>query len=196
MKLLNKIFAVILFASIVIVGCDQKKDKANEDTAEAAEEANEDKFQTQKSEQDAEFISEAIASNYAEIEMAQLGVQRSDNSEIKAVGRELEDAHNKLLRDLQNLAEKKAISVPQSGDDADRKKIEDLNKEEKINDFNKEWCETMVKKHENSIEKFEERMAKTEDPDIKALVNESLPHLREHLEKVKACHAKIAEAKY
>ena len=186
----------MLFASFVMTGCDQKRNNADKDTAEAAEDANDDKFQTQKSEQDAEFIAEAVANNYAEIEIAQLGVQRSDNAEIKAVGRELEDAHNKLLKDLQNLAEKKAISVPQSSEDEDRRKIEDLNKEDKIKDFNREWCETMVKKHEKSIEEFEERLAKTEDPDIKALVNESLPHLRSHLEKVKACHDKIAKADY
>ena len=191
MKLVNRIFPVLLFASLLFA-CQQKE---NKDSAEVAEEANDDKFQTQKSEQDADFIADAVASNYAEIEMAQIGVQRSDNPEIKEIGRMLEDEHNKLLKELQNLADKKAISVPTGSEDSDRKKIEDLNKEDKIREFNKEWCETMVKRHEKSIENFEERLNKTEDPDIKNLVNESLPQLRSHLEKVKACHEKIAEAR-
>jgi putative membrane protein len=194
MKWINQIFGVLLFASLTMA-CGEKRDQSN-DSAKTAEEQNDDKFQTQKAEADADFIAEAVASNYAEIEMAQLGVNRSNNSEIKEVGRELETAHNKLLKDLQNLAGKKEISIPAGSDDADRRKIDDLNKEEKIKDFNKEWCETMVKKHEKSIEKFEERLAKTEDPDVKAFVNESLPHLRAHLEKVKACHDKIAQADY
>jgi len=192
MKWINRIFVVLLFASLTMA-CGEKRDQAN-DTAETAEEQNDDKFQTQKAEADADFIAEAVAANYAEIEMAQLGVNRSDNAEIKEVGRELETAHNKLLKDLQNLASKKEISIPTASEDADRRKIDDLNKEEKIRDFNKDWCETMVKKHEKSIEKFEERLAKTEDPDVKNLVNESLPHLRAHLEKVKACHDKLAQA--
>jgi putative membrane protein len=195
MKLFNRIFVLLLFASFLFA-CQTKENNANNDSAEVAEDANDDKFQTQKSEQDADFIAEAVAANYAEIEIAQLGIQRSDNSEIKKVGRELEAEHNKMLKNLQDLANKKTISVPLSSNDSDRRKIDDLNGEEKIRDFNKEWCETMVKKHEESIKKFEERLAKTEDPDVKNLVNDALPHLRTHLEKVKACHDKIAEAQY
>jgi len=99
-----------------------------------------------------------------------------------------------LLKNLQELAAKKTISVPSASEDSDLRKIEDLNKEEDIKDFNKEWCKTLVKKHEESIEMFEKRLQETADPDIKALINESLPSLRSHLEKVKACHERIADA--
>jgi putative membrane protein len=184
----------MIVAALFFIACEPKKDNANKDTNETAEEANDDKFQTNKAEEDADFVAEAVASNIAEIEMAQLAVQRSDNPEIKEIGRTLENEHNKLLKDLQDLAAKKTISVPAAGEDADRRKIEDLNKEDDIKDFNKDWCKALVDKHENSIEKFEKRLQNTADPDIKALINQSLPHLRSHLEKLKATNEKIADA--
>jgi putative membrane protein len=193
MKKVWRIVPVVLMA-VFFFACEGKKDHANEDSNEAAAEANDDKFQTNKAEDDADFVVKAVANNIAEIEIAQLGVQRSDNADIKAIGRDLENEHNKLLKNLQDLAAKKTISIPASGEDADRRKIEDLNKEDEIKDFNKEWCKELVDRHEDSIERFEKCLQNTADPDIKAFINESLPSMRSHLEKVKAVHEKIAEA--
>lgn len=198
---LNKILAVMMFASVLFAcGSKDHNEAANdaaqeraEDATKEADKANDEKFQTNNAESDADFISHAVASNIAEIEMAQVGVQRSGSSEVKEVGRMLEADHNKLLKNLQDFASKKAITVPTMGDEADLKKIEELNKTE-LKDFNKEWCEAMVKKHENSIEKFETRLQKTEDPDLKTFISDALPHLRTHLEKLKACHDKMAQA--
>jgi putative membrane protein len=188
------LYIIPVAAAMFFASCEPKKDNPNKDSNEAAAEANDEKFQTNKAEEDADFIAEAVASNISEIELAQLGVQRSDNADIKEIGKSLEHEHNKLLKDLQELAAKKTISVPAAAEDSDRKEIEDLNKEDNLKDFNKEWCKALVKKHEDSIEKFEKRLQNTADPDIKALINESLPNLRSHLEKVKACHERIADA--
>lgn len=183
------VVTVMLFTS-----CEPKKDNPNQDSVDAAADANDEKFQTNKAEEDAEFIADAVAGNIAEIEIAQLGSQRSDNADIKSISKTLENEHNKLLKNLQDLAAKKTISVPAASEDSDVKKIEDLNKEEDIRDFNKEWCKTVVKHHEESIEMFEKRLENTADPDIKALINESLPNMRSHLEKLKACNDRIADA--
>jgi putative membrane protein len=178
MKKVWRIVPVVLMA-VFFFACEGKKDHANEDSNEAAAEANDDKFQTNKAEDDADFVVKAVANN---------------NADIKAIGRDLENEHNKLLKNLQDLAAKKTISIPASGEDADRRKIEDLNKEDEIKDFNKEWCKELVDRHEDSIERFEKCLQNTADPDIKAFINESLPSMRSHLEKVKAVHEKIAEA--
>jgi len=204
MKHINKLFS-FLCVMLALVACGPKErpadateateDAATTDTKEAADDANDEKFETNKAESDADFIVNAVGNSYAEIETAQLAGQRSDNSEIKEVARLLENEHNELLKDLQSFAGKKQITIPSQKDDAARKNIEDLNKEDNIRDFNKEWCKDMVDSHEKSIQKFENRLQKTEDPDMKTLVNKALPHLRMHLEKVKACEQRIAEAK-
>jgi putative membrane protein len=51
----------------------------------------------------------------------------------------------------------------------------------------------MIDRHEESINKFEKRLDKTEDPELKAWINKTLPHLRMHLEKLNAHHETIKD---
>jgi putative membrane protein len=191
MKKNNKLWAFALMG-LMAVSCGPKQ---NTDSNEAAEEANEDKFQSRATEKDADFVTEAVASNYAEIELAQLAVQKSNDTEIKQVAQFLENEHTKVLAELKDVAGKRVISIPSSEDDAAKRKIEDLTKEDDVKDFNKQWCKEMIDKHESSIEKFETRMKETEDEELKNWISQTLPHLREHLDRIKACHDRLAQAK-
>ena len=53
----------------------------------------------------------------------------------------------------------------------------------------------MADKHEKTIEKFEDRAEKTEDADLKIWITQTLPHLRTHLDKVKACEESLKDGK-
>jgi len=183
---------MLAIVALLALGCGPKQ---NTDSNESAEEANEDKFQTRDTEKDAEFVMEAVEANLAEVELAQLAAQKSTDTEIKSVAQFLENEHNKVLAELRDVAAKRVISVPSTVDDASRREIENLGKKEDIKDFNKSWCKEMIDKHESSIEKFEKAMNETEDAELKSWITQTLPHLREHLDRVKACHEKIAEAK-
>jgi len=187
----NRIWALALVA-LLALSCESKK---NTDSNEAAEEANDDKFQSRNTEKDADFVMNAIESNLAEVELAQLAARKSNNTEVKSVAQFLETEHNKVLTELRDVAAKRVISVPSSVNDASRRKIEDLSKEEDIKDFNKDWCKEMVDKHEASIEKFENAMNETKDAELKTWISQTLPHLREHLDRVKSCHERMAQAK-
>jgi putative membrane protein len=191
MRYNNKLWAFALMG-LMAISCGPKQ---NTDSNEAAEEANDDKFQSRTAEKDADFVMEAVAANYAEIELAQLAVQKSNDTEIKQVAQFLENQHTKVLAELKDVAGKRVISIPSNADDAAKRKIEDLTKEDDVKDFNKQWCKEMIDKHEASIKKFETRMNDTEDQELKSWISETLPHLREHLDRIKACHDRLAVAK-
>jgi putative membrane protein len=188
-----KRFLMIGLSVAVLASCTPKEKET--DSNETAEEANEEKFEDRKDEKDAEFVSETVASNFAEIELAQLATNKSNNAQVKEVAKMLEEDHNKLLTELQAFASTKAISVPTEPKDDAKKKIDDLTKEEDVKDFNAEWCKEMVNKHENTIKNFEDRADKTEDADLKIWITQTLPHLRAHLDKVKACEESIKNSK-
>ena len=188
-----KKFIYIIFAASLMASCTPRE-KA-QDSNEVAEEANEDKFDSKKAEKDAEFVAETVAGNYAEIEMAKLASQKSNNAQVKEVATFLEAEHTKMLGDLQALASTKAISIPTDKTDDARKMIEDMSKEEDVKDFNKDWCKEMKDKHEKTIKKFEDRASETEDADLKALIDSALPNLRTHLDRVKACEESIKDSK-
>jgi putative membrane protein len=190
LKLMNRA-GVLLMAATLAFSCGSKNHK-DQDSNETAKEANGDKFHDAESEKDAEFVSKAVACNYKDIQLSKLARQKSNNAQVKEVAKSLETEHQKLLKDLQNLAGEKAISVPTEPEDNEKRKIEDLKKESNIKDFNKEWCKEMVTSHESTIKDFENRWENTKDPELKNWIAETLPHLRAHLDKVKSCDENIA----
>lgn len=186
MKHLNKLIPFVVVGMIAF-GCGSKPADSNE----VAEEANEEKFDDRKDEKDADFVAEAVAANYAEIAMSTLAAERSDNAQVKEVAQMLVTDHNKLLGELQSFATAKAITIPVEAEDEGKRKLESLIKEDDMKDFNKEWCNKMVDKHQNAISNYESRRDKTEDAELKAWIEQTLPHLRTHLDKLKACEEGI-----
>jgi putative membrane protein len=191
MNLIKKTGALLILAAVAFA-CGSKNSNET-DSNKVAQEANEDKFNSKEGEKDAEFVVKTVACNFGDIQLSQLAEQKSNNAQVKEVAKGIEANHSKLLKDLQNLAGKKAISVPTEPEDSKKKKIESLTKESNVKDFNKEWCKEMVTSHENTIKDFEDRWEKTEDPDLKNWIAETLPHLRSHLDKIKSCDESVSK---
>jgi putative membrane protein len=191
---MKRIFKILTLASLfAFASCNEARREQEQDSNEVAEEANDDKFEDNDMEKDADFVAEAVASNYAEIKMAKLAQQRSSNAEVKEIARMLEADHTKVLNELKTLAQTKAITVPVEEKDEAKRKLENLT-EEDAEDFDKKWLEQMEDAHEKSIDKFEKRADKGEDADIKAFAGKTLPHLRMHKEKIDACQDRVKEA--
>ena len=60
-----------------------------------------------------------------------------------------------------------------------------------INDFDKEYCDMMVKGHKDAIDMFEKAVNECEDSDIKSWASSMLPGLRTHLEHAMTCDDKM-----
>jgi putative membrane protein len=191
MKWISRIGVIVVTATVVFA-CGPKHNNET-DSNTTAEKANKDKFNSREGEKDAEFVAKTVACNFGDIQLSKLAEQKSNNPQVKEVAKGIEANHSKLLKDLQNLAGHKAISVPTEPEDSKRKKIEDLTKQSDIKDFNKEWCKEMVSSHENTIKEFEDRWEKTKDPDLKNWIAETLPHLRSHLDKIKSCDQSVTK---
>lgn len=113
MKISHAISLLSISAALAF-SCGQgakREENDSQKTAEEASEANDDKFQTHDAEADAAFVADAVAANYADVELASLAAQRSDNPEVKTIAKAVEHEHHQLLEDLQKLAGNKAISV-------------------------------------------------------------------------------------
>lgn len=168
---------VLVFA---LTACGTKKD----DSAEIAEEQNEEKFEDRDLEKDADFVVNTVASNYAEINLAKLAKEKATDAKVKEMADMLEKDHTRILNELKAYANKHGISVPlEETTEAEK----DYNKlaENNGGEFDDKWCETLEDKHEKSINNFEARLDKTEDPELKDWITATLPGLRTHLEMLK-----------
>jgi putative membrane protein len=193
-KVIWKFSFIALLGLAVACGTDQRSQNRTENSNEVAEEANDEKFDERDDRKDADFVAEQVAANYAEIEMAQLATQKATNPEVKTIARELETQHSKTLKELQTLASQKAISIPSEAENRAERKLDNMSEENDASDFNKEWTKDMVDKHEKKIEEYEDQLERTEDADLKAWITQTLPGLRAHLDKLKACNEKLKDA--
>ncbi len=168
---------------------ESQRQQKPEDTKEVAEDRNEAKFNTAKSEKDAQFLVNAAEISLKEIKLGQLAQQNSKMLDVKEMGKMMENAHTKSFNDLKALALKKAITIPTSPtNDAEEayKKLTD-----KDTKFDKEYTDMMVKGHKDAIEIFEKAANDATDPDIKQWAAATLPILRTHLD-----YAMISQKKH
>ena len=190
---MNHVYWILMAVVFALSSCNESKrgndSNLNEDRNEAADESNTDKFAGKK-QRDADFVYEVVGANYGEIKLAELANQKSRNREVKRIAETLLTDHSASLNELKTLAQAKAISVPVEEPDASKRTLENM-AEEGDDDFDHSWCTEMAEQHEKNIDKFERRLGDTEDPELKAFINKTLPVLKKHHEQLKACDAKL-----
>ncbi len=189
MKSLTKLFFA-LFVIVSIVSCEPAK--KSDDSVEVASEANDETFDDRDAEKDAEFVVNAIASSYGEIKLAELAMGRAGNTTLNSTAEMLKKDHTKVVADLKALAATNGISVPMEQSDDAKDEYKSLSEEEDAKDFNKEWCNKMVDKHQSSINDYEERMEKTENVELRTWISQTLPTLKSHLEMLKRDEEKLS----
>jgi putative membrane protein len=196
MKTSGKLIAVALIAAnAFFAACgDSGGEVDNADTTATtkneAENKNDSALGSKAGEKDAQFVVDVVAANYGEVKLAQLAAQKSTNAEIKDVAKMLEADHSAVLNDLKTLATNKGITIPTEETGAAKDKVKDLS-DDKASEFDKEWCETLMDNHKNSISKFENASNDLSDPDLKNFANTVLPKLRTHHDKLMECHKKL-----
>ncbi len=191
-KILLPICTVIFMG--LLYGCSPAKKDGAENTNETAKEANEEIIEDKDLEKDADFIVEAVAANYAEIHLAQQALGRSQDAEAQKMATMLVTDHTKVLNELKAYASKNGIVLPVEETDKAKKDEQKLS-EKDAEDFDKKWCSELIDAHQNTIDKFEKRVDRTEDPELKTWISNTLPSLKMHLQMLKDHKEKIKDAK-
>lgn len=183
-------------ANVFLIACGDgsNADESNSDTTATtrneAEDKNDSAMATKAAEKDAQFVVDVVTSNYGEVKLAQLAQKKSSNKEIKDVAKMLETDHSAVLNDLKTMASNKGITIPTEESGQAKDKLKDLS-DDKASEFDKEWCETLMDNHKNSISKFENAANDLSDPDLKNFANTVLPKLRMHHDQLMECHKKL-----
>ncbi|WEK33496.1 MAG: DUF4142 domain-containing protein [Candidatus Pseudobacter hemicellulosilyticus] len=181
--------AALLIGSLTI-GCGDNQPKEEPGTKEAAEESNDQKFKTDSSEKNAQFVVDAVEANATEIRLAELALQKSSDKEVKDIAKQLVTDHTAALNDLKVLAGNKSISIPTEDPEKAKEKVKDLS-EKKPADFNKAWTDQLMEKHMKTISDYERALNELSDQDIKNWINTVLPKIRAHHDKLMALNSKL-----
>jgi putative membrane protein len=140
-------------------------------------------------ETDATFLTDVANINREEITLGKLALTRATTKDVKDYAQMMIDGHTKAMNEVQGLAGKKGITLPQDLSDEGKKAVQDLTAADG-KAFEKMYIDMMVKGHTDAIAKFDSEKDNTADADVKAWVTKMIPDLQMHLD-----HAVTAQQK-
>jgi putative membrane protein len=136
------------------------------------------------------FIEEAARGGVAEVELGKLAAQKGSSAEIKQFGQRMIDDHSKANDQLQQLASRKGVTVPNDMDAASKREYDKLEKLSGAG-FDRAYIKAMVQDHQKDVKDFQNEQKSAKDPDLKTFVTTTLPTLEEHLKLAQSDQAAV-----
>ena len=135
----------------------------------------------QLSRADRRFIQDVAGSGMFEVQAAQLASSKATDPQVKSYASKLVDDHQKANDELVKIANAKKVELSAAPPRGKRSEIEKLGKLSGA-EFDQRFVrEIGIKAHQDDIKKFEKASRDVKDAQLKAWVEKTLPHLREHL---------------
>jgi putative membrane protein len=129
---------------------------------------------------DRKFMEKAAEGGMFEVESGKLASTRATHANVKSFGETLVKDHSQANDELVKLANAKGVELPAGPSHGQRNDIAKLGKKSGAG-FDKEFVSLEVKDHRKDVKEFEKASGKAKDPELKAWIDKTLPHLREHL---------------
>jgi putative membrane protein len=137
-----------------------------------------------------DVLSQMHEADQTEIEVGKLAATKGSTPEVKSYGKKLMEDHSAADRKVEALARNEGIELsPPTAPSAvlQKKQNHDGAVKEMLanvsgDTFDRDFLEAMAKDHQETIEDLTTAMNSTSDPQLKALIAEMLPKLKEHKE--------------
>jgi putative membrane protein len=129
---------------------------------------------------DRKFIEDAAGDGMYEVQAAQLAQSKAQSPEVKSFASKMADDHQQANNELVQIANARHLELPAGPPRGKRHEVETFAKKSGA-DFDKTFIAASIKDHEKDIKQFEKASANAKDPQLKAWIDKTLPHLREHL---------------
>ncbi|MGH7559408.1 MAG: DUF4142 domain-containing protein [Gemmatimonadales bacterium] len=145
---------------------------------------------------DANIFAVFDRANLAEVEIGKLAEKQGSTAEVRDIGAMLVRDHTKKRETAQELAKKLGITptLPPDGKDAEdhTAKLKDLG-DKKGTDFDKAFLEITIGMHEQTLEDVREKLIPAAtNPELKALLEQGLPGVQAHLDRLQSAKTRIA----
>jgi len=145
---------------------------------------------TNKGVSDQQFAQKASAAGLAEVNLANLALQRASSPQVKEFAQHMVADHTKANQQLIQMANRKNIVLPATMD----RKHQDLDRQLgqlRGAEFDRAYMKAMVADHKEAVSLFEGQSKNGKDSDLKELASTTLPTLREHLKMAQDIQDKV-----
>ena len=126
------------------------------------------------------FWMEAAQSGMAEVMLANLALEKSNNEEVKSFAQKVVTDHTAVNEELKTLAASKNVTLPTDVNAKQKASMDKLSNMSGM-DFDRAFIKQMVKDHEAAVKLFQKQADSGTDADVKAFAAKNLPTLQEHL---------------
>jgi len=130
-----------------------------------------------------DFVEEVSAKGIAEVEGAKMAQQKSTSADIKAFAQKMVADHSAANAELASIASRKNLEVSDEAELANKAKKFMLEQRDGES-FDEAYTKNQVSAHEDTIELFQ-RASISDDVEIAAFANKTLPTLKQHLKMAK-----------
>jgi putative membrane protein len=154
------------------------------------EAAREDRPATISSPAEQDFMMKASQANLSEINMSRLALQKTDNTDVRDYANMIQSDHTHALEDLTDLMQDKNVTQTKTLAPETKQDIDNMSRLTGP-EFDREYVNMMVADHQKAVELFRDQAASALDPDVKKLVDNTLPTLEMHLEKAQRLQSRL-----
>lgn len=139
---------------------------------------------------DKTFVDKAAEGGLAEVEFANLALQKTSNDDVKSFAQRMVHDHTQANDKLKELASNEGFSIPDhlsAKDKMAKEKLEKLSGDQ----FDKAYMKDMVQDHTQDVAEFRQETEKAQDPGVKNFAQQTLPILESHLQEAKTIAPKV-----
>ena len=132
------------------------------------------------SEQDKDFVQDAAQSNLAKIKLSQMALQKSQNPQIRDMANQMVQGYTKANAELNQLAMRLGVSIPQSQDVMDKASATGLSMRSG-EDFDKAFLDEMRDEHQDAVDKYKKEASEGTNPQVRQYASTYLSKLENNL---------------
>ena len=143
---------------------------------------------------DQKFIRDAAEGSMADVAAAQVALQNANSPQVKQYAQRMIDEHESMNDMIKELADKKALSIPQATDEQGHQASAALSNLAGA-EFDKSYMAGQVSGHAKMVAMFEDAVQGAQDPEVRAFAQNHLEGLKEHLAKARSVRDSLGGAK-
>ena len=125
------------------------------------------------------FVRQVTAQGAAQLQEAQLAVERAERPVVKQFARQMVADYGSLDPELSALAQRKGVSAPAQPDGAAASELEEL--EQARGGFDAVYVRVQLAAEQQAVALFQQEADAGADPDVKAFAQQNLALVQQHL---------------
>jgi putative membrane protein len=129
------------------------------------------------------FVKNAMQGGIAEVQLAQLTLQKSSNEQVKQFAQRMVADHTKMNEQMKPVAQQLGVAIPTEVSKKDKKTLSEL---QGLSGpaYDQAYIKDMVKDHKKDLSDFQMEASSGQDPTVKDAANQGSQVIAQHLQMI------------